>query len=203
MSKRPAEHSDGDRSTRNAAFGAEIIRFRAIRGHLGPERPLPRRCRNPGRLRRLRRHVAHVLRVRQRPARHQRPHPHRATRPRSRRFDVRRTFASRRSFDAIPKICRTIDLHHQCEPLVASTSENSSMRRRMAASLNRPTAWRRRGLARTAFPAPRSWARTVHASGAAARPARGRADAAARAARRRRGALATARCCSLSFPQSI
>ena len=38
MSNRPAEHSDGDRSTRNAAFGAEIIRFRAIRGHLGPER---------------------------------------------------------------------------------------------------------------------------------------------------------------------
>ena len=67
------------------------------------------------------------------------------------------------------------------------------MRRRMAASLNRPTAWRRRGVARTAFPEPRSWPRTVHGSGAAARPARGRADAAARAARRRRGALATAR----------
>ena len=50
MSNRPAEHSGGDRSTRNAAFGAEIIRFRAIRGHLGPERPLPRQFRNSGRL---------------------------------------------------------------------------------------------------------------------------------------------------------
>ena len=100
MSNRPAEHSDGDRSTRNAAFGAEIIRFRAIRGHLGPERPLPRRCRNPGRLRRLRRHVAHVLRVRQRPARHQRQRPHRAARPRSRRFrrpaDIRESSKFRR-----------------------------------------------------------------------------------------------------------
>ena len=109
MSNRPAEHSDGDRSTRNAAFGAEIIRFRAIRGHLGPERPLPRRCRTPGRLRRLRRHVAHVLRVRQRPARHQRQRPHRAARPRSRRFGAQRTFASRRSFDARPEMRHTID----------------------------------------------------------------------------------------------
>ena len=189
MSNRPAEHSDGDRSTRNAAFGAEIIRFRAIRGHLGPERPLPRRCRTPGRLRRLHRHVAHVLRVRQRPARHQRQRPHRAARPPSRRFGAQRTFASRRSFDAIPKIRRTIDSHHHGGSLAARASENSSMRRRMAASLNRPTAWRRRGVARTAFPEPRSWPRTVHGSGAAARTARGRADAAARAARRRRGAL--------------
>ena len=189
MSNLPAEHSGGDRSTRNAAFGAEIIRFRAIRGHLGPERPLPRRFRTPGKLQRLRRHVAHVLRVRQRPARHQRQRPHRDARPRARRFGARRIFASRRSFDATPKIRRTIDSHYHGKPLVASASENSSMRRRMAASLNRPTAWRRRGVARTAFPAPRSWSRTVHGSGAAARTARGRADAAARAARRRRGAL--------------
>ena len=55
-------------------------------------------------------------------------------------------------FDTTPKIRRTIDSHHHGEPLVASASENSSMRRRMAASLNRPSAWRRRGLARTAFP---------------------------------------------------
>ena len=67
-------------------------------------------------------------------------------------FGARRTFASRRSFDATPKIRRTIDSHHHGKPLVASASENSSMRRRMAASLNRPTAWRRRGVARTAFP---------------------------------------------------
>ena len=152
MSNRPAEHSGGDRSTRNAAFGAEIIRFRAIRGHLGPERPLPRRFRTPGRRRRLPRHVTCVPRLRQQPARRQRQRPHRAARPRSRRFGARRTFASGRSFDAIPKIRRTVDSHHQREPLVASASENSSMRRRMAASLNRPTAWRRRGLARTAFP---------------------------------------------------
>ena len=30
MSNRPAEHSDGDRSTRNAAHGPENMRFRAI-----------------------------------------------------------------------------------------------------------------------------------------------------------------------------
>ena len=82
MSNRPAEHSDGDRSTRNAAFGAEIIRFRAIRGHLGPERPLPRRYRTPGRLRRLRPLVTYGPRLRQPPARRQRPQSHRGARPR-------------------------------------------------------------------------------------------------------------------------
>ena len=55
-------------------------------------------------------------------------------------------------FDTTPKIRRTIDSHHHGGPLAARAFDNSSMRRRMAASLNRPTAWRRRGLARTAFP---------------------------------------------------
>ena len=93
MSNRPAEHSDGDRSTRNAAHGPENMRFRAIRGALEPKPPLTRRFRTPERRQRLRRHATYVRRLRRRPDRRQRPQPRRGARPRERHFGARRTFA--------------------------------------------------------------------------------------------------------------
>ena len=141
MSNRPAEHSDGDRSTRNAAFGAEIIRFRAIRGHLGPERPLPRQFRNSGRLRRLRPLVTYGPRLRRQPARRQRPQAHRGSRFRSKRFGARRTFASRPKINEPQKMRRTIDSHHHGELPAAKELIHDSMRRSTAGPADFRTFW--------------------------------------------------------------
>ena len=129
MSNRPAEHSDGDRSTRNAAHGPENMRFRAIRGALEPKPPLTRRFRTPERRQRLRRHATHVRRLRRRPARRQRPQPRRGARPRERHFGARRTFANRRKIDARPEMRRSINSYHREGHLAAKESQNSSMRR--------------------------------------------------------------------------
>ena len=151
-SSRPAEYGFGDWQARNAACGAEFIRFRAICGHFGTNSTARTSISQPG------------VTLTPSPARHTwstpsptaSPPPAPAGAPRlAFSVEARRRPADIREsskFDTTPKIRRTIDSHHHGEPLVASASENSSMRRRMAASLNRPSAWRRRGLARTAFP---------------------------------------------------
>ena len=85
MSKRPAKHSKGDRSSvllRLAPKSLVIGLFGAISGS---ESPLTRRIRTPGQLQRLRRPHTHEQRARTPQARWKRPRPHHRRRSRERR----------------------------------------------------------------------------------------------------------------------
>ena len=76
MSSRPAERSDGDRSTRNAAFGPETNRLGAAR----PKPALARRYRSTHQLQSLGGHEPYAHRLRLHPDHRLRPEPHRGAR---------------------------------------------------------------------------------------------------------------------------
>jgi len=76
MSIRPAERSDGDRSTRNAAFGPETNRL----GAAGPKPALARRYPSTHQLQSLGGHEPYAHRLRVHPDHRLRPEPHRGAR---------------------------------------------------------------------------------------------------------------------------
>jgi len=76
MSIRPAERSDGDRSTRNTAFGPETNRLGAAR----PKPALARRYRSIHQLQSLGGHASYTHRLRLHPDHRLRPEPHRGAR---------------------------------------------------------------------------------------------------------------------------
>ena len=129
MSNRPAEHSDGDRSTRNAAHGSENMRFRAIRGALEPKPFFARRFRVPGRLQRHHRRRTYTPRGRTRPARHQRPDPCPRRGPRESAFGRVRARARLRNFAAQPETPRGPRLQ---------ASKHASERKRFQSRRRRP-----------------------------------------------------------------
>ena len=60
VSKRPANHSKGDRSTRTAAIGSEITRFRVILGRSGCRTARSSQAQPPGPVRGVHQHIPRV-----------------------------------------------------------------------------------------------------------------------------------------------